>query len=424
MLTMPIFSLKTTRFQESLESHIYSAERRQKLLQILIDDEPLNRLIFEASTLPKEFLSSYLEEITSRSANKEWVDFQSYYRSKDGINKFLEDLASITKGPPIYRSVRGIASGVTFIDGGPSKVVLKWTYPLESVCQRIYDTFLKIIQDPALHTPKASDISRKRIPEVKWLEQPSPTHPLDTPPSCLMLYEKAPGATLIDLIAVRYNFLTQEQKFSLFIYIGKIAMLDLILGHQDRFFKLDLPLRTEKLRKMDEDYGKYANLGNILINIQKDTLHFYLIDNGAYIYDENIKYLTPFFRKSHDPKTSSRLIQIMTEQILEALKRADFPSEITEEISESLAAFEADLHTHKFLIEKGIRDVTKTIQQRFQIAETIKAFKNLKPAFRHIPKMGKFLGRVNACLIPPSPHVEDRALEEPFAESKRALAND
>ncbi len=409
MLTTSIFSLQTSRFQESLDSHIYAAERRKKLLKILTKDEPLKELVFKTSTFPKESLPSYLEKITSESSNENWRNFQNQYLTKNGINKFIEDLHSISKGPPIYRSVRGIASGVTFIDGGPSKLVLKWTYSLESVCQIIYCTFLKIIGDPALHTPKASDISKRHIPEVKWLRQPSRTHPLDTSSPCLMLYEKAPGATLIDFIAVRYNSLSKEQRLSLFNYIGKIAMLDLVLGHQDRFFKLDLPLRTKKLRKMDEDYGKYANLGNVLVNIEDTHLHFYLIDNAAYVYDENIKYLTPFFRASSDPKTSSRLIEIMTEQIIEALRRADFPSEITEKMAENISAFEEDLRSYEPHIQNGIRDMTKTLQQRFQIAHTIKAFKNLKPAFRHIPKMGRFFSRVMTCLIPSTPPLEAKA---------------
>jgi hypothetical protein len=369
------------------------------LRKILYRNESLEAEVFKSALSSKDNLVQFL---TSTAANlkdpKISSLFWQYITPLRSPNLFLDDLSSIVRGRTIYKSVRGIASGVTFIDGGREKLLFKWTDYRECVSQKIYALFLKIIGDPYIHTPLGRAVHESQIPGLKWLHKPLPKSEMEKPPSCLMLYEKAPGAPFIDFIAQKYELLLPEQRVSLFTLIGKTVMLDLLLGHQDRFFKLELPLKSAKLVKMKEiNYGEYANLGNLLVNIEDGAIHIYLIDNGAHVDDQKIKYLTPFFRAAKNEATFSYLIEMITSQVIEAVKRAEFPSTVTIEMVKNMATFQADLLANKLAIQKGLQEMTQVLKERFENEGCLTLFKNLKPAFKRMGINGGFMNRISLC---------------------------
>jgi hypothetical protein len=314
--------------------------------------------------------------------------FDRLYRGDVPIEKIQDDFAVVMCGNPIFKSFRGLCGGVTFAKGPRDQLVFKWTAPWEMACHRIYTVFIKIINDRAIHIPEAKDLS-KSPPEVSWLAQPTPDDRTKVAPSCLILFAKAPGATLIDFIAGRYSALTPQLKDELWVGLGKIAIIDLILAHQDRLFKLDLP----RLRPHDGDYGLYANLGNLIIDILDDRLDFHLIDNGSDLEDERIKYLRPFF--NGEEAQYDALIEIMKNQIVEALNRANFPIKKAGEISTNITAFRTDFLLAHDRLKFGMMEMMRHIQET--IPANIKLFKNIYPVLQETPQARRVMSRLVAC---------------------------
>lgn len=409
-----------TKFYYLFRDYCYRVQRRDDLLSAMRENEAFEKMVFSIPLFSSTSLSDSLTSIASTLSIGKISLLLSKYSPPIGTpDSFQDDLISILMGRVLYRSARGIASGVTFIIGGRGqKFVFKWTDYNECVSNKIYRLFLHIIGDPHISLPMSRSIRGHQIPSLKWLEQPPPKSDMERAPPCLMLYEQAPGAPFIDFIAAKYNLLNPEQQLCLFTLIGKIGMIDLVLGHQDRFFKLDLPLKSHKLIKMrDREYGEYANLGNLLVDIKDEEISVYLIDNGAYTHDQKIKYLTPFFRNVEDPTTSSLLIDIMTEQILEAVKRADFFSKTTKEMEENLTQFSDDLVKNRRAIQKGIYEMTKTIQKKFENPLYSTCLRNLKPSFKQMGIYGKFFTRIAVCKTPAL------LVDSPPEEEKAAVAS-
>ncbi len=194
--------------------------------------------------------------------------------------------------PPLGRFYRGIASGAFFIDytkhkeGVPRNIryVAKWTHPMEQVSQVIYSVVLGLIRPPArifLHIPETTMIARD-LPSISQCFKRGVGQ--GDPGEDLMLSPRAPGITLCDYLAGQYSRLTPAQKQLFFSSLALIAMLDILLGYEDRFlrFKTDTILEEEIARGVSPQIftSDHANLGNLLVDQRGDDFHYSLIDNG------------------------------------------------------------------------------------------------------------------------------------------------
>jgi hypothetical protein len=393
---MAIIPLGLLKSRDYLREAIWDAQRCDTLYEELQELSLLEVFIKNISILRScERTADLVEHLPPCG---KWV-FNHLYRLEDPLEKIQTDFFAIMCGKPIFQSFRGLSGGVTFARGGKFQLVFKWTSPWEMACHRIFTQFIKIINIPTIHIPEAKDLSASP-PPLRWLVQPAPDPCSRAQASCLILFAKVPGATLLDFIAGRYTMLNRLQKNELWHGLGKIAMIDLILAHQDRLFKLDLPW----LRKQDGDFGLYANLGNLIINIVEDTLHFHLIDNGSELNDARIKYLRPFFNKKDS--SYDALIEIMKMQVIEALNRATFPFDKTEEIHTNFEAFKRDILTAEESLKSGMKEMMIHIQAT--IPRNLRLFKNTYPAMQEKRKnreVRQVMSRLVAC-APPAPYSE------------------
>ncbi len=383
---MAVISLGYSNSRDFLYKTLSSAQRCKTLYSSLEDPSLMEILTKQINSLRPD---TPLGDLKKKLPTPLKDVFERLYREEDSSEIILKDFSVAMCGNPIFRSFRGLSGGVIFVKGGDSQLVFKWTSPWEMACHRIFTLFIKIINIPNLHIPEAKNLSKKP-PMVSWLAQPSPDERTRTAPSCLILFAKAPGATLLDFISGRYKSLTPEQKDQLWHTLGMIAIIDLTLAHQDRLFKLGLPF----LRKLDSDYGMYANLGNLMVDVIDATLHFSLIDNSSDLDIERIKYLRPFFQG--DERAFNTLIGIMKDQIIESVNRATFPMEKTPEIHANLEAFKADIFLTEDQLKSGMKEMTRVIQEK--IPTHLKLFKDIYPALSEAPKTRRVMSRLVASL--------------------------
>ena len=89
-----------------------------------------------------------------------------------------------------------------------------------------------------------------------------------------MIAERVSGENLFDFAQTRYTFLQDHQKEVVFKGIGKIAMLDLVLGNLDRLVQIFTHQGAYCLMDLE------ANLGNVMISLSENQPTIYAIDNG------------------------------------------------------------------------------------------------------------------------------------------------
>lgn len=231
--------------------------------------------------------------------------------------QFSKDLKTIAPNPPIVKTLRGNC-GPTFLVGYPRwryntpsdptkktengiACILKWTDPIEIASHRLYEVFATgftgirgSYPEEFFCVPKmtAFDQRLNRVDECTGLQpieektavqfkklfesliENYHQQPKITPSSrpIIMRQEKVKGQNLADFIRNRYASLTLNEKQSFFRRIGRIAYLDFVLGHNDRF----VPVNT-----MTCSFGNNeANLGNLMVCDAPNGFGLFAIDNG------------------------------------------------------------------------------------------------------------------------------------------------
>ena len=323
-----------TNFDALKEQSFFQTEMHSAYNTRLLQEIDPSEAVQIAAEL-KQFIDSdsgETEKLKQTLSNNEKINkiYPIPSLDKELANQIYSDLTTlISAEPSILKSVRGVASGVWFINTSRSRFVLKWAPNSEYVCNTIYTTILQRINDPTLQVPDHFQIPKgwDLVPFDK-----SPPGQRNKEKLTPILFSRAPGATLLDFVATRYHTLGQEEKNQLFQGLGKIVMLDLFLGHQDRLCKFDTTTTTTTFQKMRDadNFGEYANLGNLMISLQSGNVSFFLIDNTASCENSNINHLKPFLGTDKQIKQGldnafSQVSQLMIQQLHGALTHAEFP---------------------------------------------------------------------------------------------------
>ena len=183
------------------------------------------------------------------------------------------------------------------------KYVLKWTTWNEVCCHRIYSAFSHGFMDPdRIHTfavPAAATIdleyriheavdgSHTLLPSVDPLHETFSEIVRGVCPSRskdhqqIMFIKRIRGENLFDFAKTKYQHLSSEQKANLFTRLGRIAMLDLLMGNLDRCNQVQYSAREQAYFLSDIE----SNLGNLMLQWSgsaDESPLLYAIDNGIH----------------------------------------------------------------------------------------------------------------------------------------------
>lgn len=189
----------------------------------------------------------------------------------------------------------------------------------------------------------------------------------------LMLMEKVKGSNLIDFAQTKYLLLKEEEKIDLFQKMGRLAMLDLLIGNTDRL------IQTENDALKYQLVDLTANLGNLMINWfpnEGKLPELYAIDNGVkkeLISDEIQKeHYDQFIQKIFNNPNE---IVVLADAIIRSIQKSflDIAEELAETSNDSLQVTQArfkpisdDLEksdTLKLALEKGLTEMHQSFSQ-------------------------------------------------------------
>ncbi len=219
----------------------------------------------------------------------------------DCIRRFSKDAAAMGNSP-MKKSVRG-NKGPTFLvnynsPNGMRAYVLKWTNMNEIACGRIYSAFAECFTDEdvccgfsvppssrvdledGIHETMLGEINPIRPAAAKRLQQNFlklvETYDSEIEPSSsqVMIAEKIKGQNLLEFSFTKYIRLSPQQREKFFERLGRIAMLDLLMGNLDRLIQVDFNKGEYFI-----DDALEVNLGNVMVVMDKD-FHLFAIDNG------------------------------------------------------------------------------------------------------------------------------------------------
>lgn len=216
---------------------------------------------------------------------------------------FSRDVHSVMADPCRVsdRGKKGPTLLVTYPNGaGLRSYVVKYTNPSEIGSTRIYDAFSSCLLDDdrfssGFFVPQMSRVDLERGfhetetgNQTKLSEDETQAFanslkkiaaPKDPEDSQVVCMERIKGPNFLDFSYTGYLTFTEQQRHKFFERIGRLAMLDLILGNTDRFIGVYDSDEGYQLDDMLE-----ANLGNIIVvkshDPEKETFSLYAIDNG------------------------------------------------------------------------------------------------------------------------------------------------
>jgi len=174
--------------------------------------------------------------------------------------------------------------------------VIKWTNENEICSWRLYDVFSQNLALQSFILPKMAVLGLdKQLHEMCdqtcfRLEEETAinlkqsligivnknTNPNDT----LMIFmERVSGSNLFDFAKDKYQLLNPEEKQDLFEKMGRLSMLDMLIGNTDRLIQTSY----NKSTKQYQCENQTANLGNIMVDWfpnEGKVPSLYAIDNG------------------------------------------------------------------------------------------------------------------------------------------------
>lgn len=295
------------------------------------------------------------------------------------MRRFLKDAKSVLISP-LVQSHRGL-NGPTFLVSYPrldktfahsklANFVVKWTDWNEICSNLIYKNFSQCFSqnkpstflvpnasaldfDVRIHemadgshtilTPEITEKLKQKFKQIADLSNPQRT-PEDEQ---VMLSERINGENIIDFVQTKYQYLSQAQKEKLLNRLGRIAMLDVLMGNLDRFIQVHLSGGKYEL----DDFE--SNLGNLMVSWSGKSEEFpviFAIDNGLaprLIHDSNQKELYLSFLRELFVKP--KMGELLSEYMLGSIKRAlvnypdDEETRDRKEIIERLKPFSQDL---------------------------------------------------------------------------------
>jgi hypothetical protein len=205
----------------------------------------------------------------------------------------------------------------------------------------------------------------------------------------IIIMERIRGANLFDFVKSKYEHLTREHKEKLFTRLGRLAMLDLFMGNNDRLIRNLYNYENACYELEDIE----SNLGNIVIvwsTVSKEPPAVYAIDNGL---DNDLiespelrsKYLEYLISLQQDPQVLQRLtntlIGAMKNAVESMLEEELEPGENIHSLREQVAYFSDDLEAMgPAALSLGLKEmyatISKTIVQKWnnQEGEPIRNF--------------------------------------------------
>ena len=248
----------------------------------------------------------------------------------DTVKKYaqavFQDLSRIQPRCPIFQKSKRGLGGVTFVEFDDFNFVVKWSGSTEKGASKIYALFLEILGDPLLRVPESEQIFDETALPLR-LRSGTSIRPN------LLVFPKVPGAPLLDFIKQKYSLLKPTQKNELIRELGKIAMLDALLGNPDRV--------------ISTNHWFCSNLDNIMIQCDDDsTIRLFLIDNE----------LNPEKIQTDPEIVADTILQLYT-----PLTPAR-PAQTLEE--ESFQQFASDICSSRALLLEGCNLVLSTLKQK------------------------------------------------------------
>lgn len=282
--------------------------KRQKALELLelICKEAISNLqtsvrasqegaLRKLSELPPNVGPLYSGAITQAATDQEM---------KRVISKIQKDPKSILV-PVLQKSHRGLRGPTLLVNYQRMKpsghicryaFVVKWTERFELLCHRMYEIFLNV-HDCGITTVQASgiDFATKQFENTKrqrgalsaqddtvgklhknlLLITPEESEPTA---SHVMVSKRIEGENLLDFAKSKYALMNEEQKKEFFHRLGKLAMLDIIMGNLDRLV-LVIAVKDADPYSLN---GAESNLGNVMVVWSHDSKQpplLYAIDN-------------------------------------------------------------------------------------------------------------------------------------------------
>lgn len=262
-------------------------------------------------------------------------------------SRVLKDLASLAGGRPVTKPSRG-ARGPTFLVSYSRtlpncQVVASRDYVLKSTSQAeidanlIYDAFSTRFKAPeglGFWVPKTAglDLVKRNLVHPNCTNtQLSPgvtgqlsqsidgigqahasgQSPLHEKP--ILISKRIRGENLFDFACSKYAALRPEHKQKLFERMGRLAVLDLVLGNLDRLARIGFDEAGDS--NYEFSVFEESNLGNLMIDLDENSQvppYIFLIDNEVepelFSSDEKrkayLKFLGKFFS---DPEKVSKL---------------------------------------------------------------------------------------------------------------------
>lgn len=240
----------------SQDAHAAKMEIKNQLAKLLDEVHPLARKRIVA-----------INEIF----DNELKLFEPAERLENSISRFLKDLRSLQISP-LAKSHQGL-NGPTYLVSYPRfnaevgnsnlhNYVVKWVECKEVYSSRVYEAFagcmaqsfrsvvysvpVSAALDFNLCMHEIIDGSRVALPaaltkalENKFNEILQVVSPgLQPSGKAVMLMERVAGANLYDFAQSKYCSLAVWQKEWLFAHLGQLALLDLLIGNQDRFIRI------------------------------------------------------------------------------------------------------------------------------------------------------------------------------------------
>ncbi len=255
-----------------------------------------------APTLPQDQalakLNEYLTLFPADLANVYRADFTSSQGSvAERINRLTKDFFSATQfsvkesflGNDGVLLLRYPRSATDSTSQWTEESVIKWTSPVEAAsCDilRIFSdeicvqkaSFLDFDQNLIIRSSSKEPLPQEFAQIIQGNLISTRTHFSQKSLSTqnIMISERLKGANLADLIDNEWSNLTTEHKTTTFNGIGKLALIDLIMGNRDRFTAFDLNTQT-----LDDWF--VANLGNLMVATgnPENAPTLYAIDNGV-----------------------------------------------------------------------------------------------------------------------------------------------
>lgn len=189
-------------------------------------------------------------------------------------------------GDPVFGSRTGMIEPVSTriyetlsqclpLNGDSEAVSLGFSVPAVARLDLENRVFESASRDPKQLTPRTHSQLENHLRKLASLNselKPATEH--------VMLSEKIPGQTLMDFSYTGYNHLTPQERGKFFERLGRLAVIDLLLGNLDRLAK---PVVDESAASyfFDEEYPLESNVGNVMVVSKEEAPHFslYAIDN-------------------------------------------------------------------------------------------------------------------------------------------------